>query len=219
MTEYRSKSIVGRIFTQALVVGGLVLVFATTTRAEEIENLSVQEALQLCAAFSDKSERLQCFEALAEATAPTSTATAEDNEADMVNDGDASPNVPALAETPTAEPSPATPHAARPLEDDENLTFVRGKTGDEEKRASAGKRDRSDKERKRRTLTVYRSWRNALGELRIAFTNGEIWRQTSKGTRYDPQPGDKAEIIPSMFGGWRVSLDDGRHSARMRPAN
>ncbi len=188
--------------------------------AEEIEDLSVTESLRLCAAFEDKSERLACFEALAAAAAPPARAAA-------ITDEQSAEGLPQKPETsiseaaaaslaePSTAPSDAASSAARGLEEGETLTFVRKKKGE----AEDEKKSKSADKNKRRTLTVYKSWRNGLGELRVAFTNGEIWIETSMGTDHDPQRGDLVDIKPRPFGGWQLSFQNGDYRARMRPTN
>ena len=184
----------------------------TPASAEEIKDLSVTDALRMCAAFEKKDERLACFEALASTVAPTQ----QNAEADVP---DASENTESLTDTPTRSASdtsaPTEENATRPLAEDESFTFVRTTKTERE-------RDRAKKERKQRkkhTLTVYRAWRNGAGDLRIAFTNGEIWRQSGRGTSYDPKPGEQVVMKPGLVGGWTVSMRNGSRGVRMRKMN
>ncbi len=175
--------------------------------AEEIEDLSVADALRICADFDDKDERLACFEALASTVAPTEAAEAEPNQPTVKNPADAP-----LEDAVASDAAAPEENAARPLAEDETVTFVRTTKSERERKRA----EKEQKERKKHTLTVYRAWRNAVGELRIAFTNGEIWRQSGRGTSYDPQPGEAVVMKPGLLGGWTVSMKNGRHGVRMR---
>ena len=72
--------------------------FWTPASAEEIKDLSVTDALRMCAAFEKKDERLACFEALASTVAPTQ----QNAEADVP---DASENTESTTDTPTRSAS------------------------------------------------------------------------------------------------------------------
>ncbi len=211
MTDYRAISQTGSAKSLFSALLAASFIFGATAWAEEIEDLSVTDALRLCAAFDDKDERLACFEALAAVAAPPELADADPN---APTTEDAAP--PVTAPSASVEADSPEKSAVRPLEDDESLTFVRTKKGDKKERHAKKEKKRK---RERYTLTVYKSWRNGLGELRIAFTNGEIWRQTGRGTRHDPQRGDEVVMKPGLLGGWTVSMDGGRFGVRMRPIN
>ena len=185
--------------------------WCASVSAEEIEDLSVTDALRLCAAFEDKGERLACFEALASTVAPPAeTAQGESNQSTVED-----PIADSPAETAAADANAPDENATRPLAEDESLTFVRTTKRERERKHAEKER----KKRKKYTLTVYRAWRNGVGELRIAFTNGEIWRQSGRGTSYDPQPGEEVVMKPGLVGGWTVSMKGGSHGARMRKVN
>ena len=191
------------------------------------QDYSLKEALAFCAAFEDDAERLACFEALAETAAPAGGASAP-----------ATP--PAAAEGSPETPAPAAPDAPESAPDSENdgkkkgfrvPFFGSGKEKTEDKSTettdSEEKEERfiiqraDEPEVKRREgetykAEVYRSWRNGFGELRVAFTNGEIWRQVGpKSIDYDPVPGEIAEFSPTSFGGWRIEFETGKRSLKM----
>lgn len=188
--------------------------FCATANAEEIENLSVTEALRLCAAFEEKDEKLACFEALASTVAPSSQSADAEAATDGSETSETVPDAPSAAATAASSATPEE-NATRPLAEDESLTFVRTTKSERERKRAEKER----KKRKKHTLTVYRAWRNGVGELRIAFTNGEIWRQSGKGTSYDPQSGEEVVMKPGLMGGWTVSMKGGSRGARMRKVN
>lgn len=176
---------------------------------QEYEDLTIEEALQFCAAFKNDAERLGCFEALAEsargsktdiplAESPTSDAEVAES---PTNETGAIPE--ALAETRNDDVDDTKDTASKT-----RFTFVRSDEAEQKR-----------KKRERFELTVYRAWRNAVGELRLAFTNGEIWAQAGNGARYTPQPGEKVVFKPGLLGGWTLSMDGGRFGIRARHIN
>ena len=178
--------------------------------AQVEQDVTIEEALQICAAFSDAQERLLCFEELASANAKEpsgaqSAKSAKEEPADRVaSRRNPSAKAPATENEPSESESASTEALARPLAESETLTFIRQKAS-----------EKNRKKRVKHSLTVYRTWKNAVGELRIAFTNGEIWRQIGEGMRHEPEPGDEVVFKPMLFGSWVVSFDDGRYGIRM----
>lgn len=207
-----------RGFRSSRVLTATALLFAATAapaeayfQASQYENLTVEQALRVCAAFEDKDDRLACFEALADSAGkPAPTAAAPEG----VPDGGppavaAVPEVvsPSAPAAPSPETSSGAPVAAVPAPADESprFSFVRSDAASEAKR-----------KRKRYEAIVYRAWRNPLGDIRIAMTNGDIWVQAGRGVRYTPEPGETVVLKPGLAGGWTVSMDGGKAGVRAR---
>lgn len=176
----------------------------------DYENLTVEQALQVCAAFKNKDDRLSCFEALASSTADPETAVS------------AAPPEPNIVPQPVAEappekgPPPDAPALAESVPATENAKPAKA---DKPQRFSFQRNDpakTAKRDRKKFEATVYRAWRNALGDLRIAFTNGEIWIQAGRGVNYTPKPGEIIVFKPGLAGGWTLSMDGGRAGIRAR---
>jgi hypothetical protein len=180
------------------------------------ENLTIEEALQFCAAFTDGSERLACFEALAKsaegkkaARAPMAETESPIDEPDISqNIADAPPSTTGNALAAPAGIKKPVPEDAGSSASETRFTFMRSNDAEQKR-----------KKREKYELAVYRAWRNPLGELRIAFTNGEIWAQTGDGTRYTPETGETVVFKPGLFGGWTLSMDGGRFGIRARQVN
>jgi hypothetical protein len=199
-------SMAGKSVAQILLAGvafsALSIAFAQAP-AEKYEDLSVEESLQVCAAFNDKDDRLSCFEALAASAGNPSPIAAAKPRQHPAPDSVAEPPVVATAPAPDAEEAPA--NAAEPSNVAPRFTFLRKDPVRESKR-----------NRKRYETTVYRAWRNPVGELRIAMINGDIWVQAGRGVRYTPESGEKVVLKPGLAGGWTISMDDGKAGVRAR---
>jgi hypothetical protein len=198
---------------RALTVTALLLASAAApagafSQASQYENLTVEQALRVCAAFEDKDDRLACFEALANSAgepAPTAAAPSPPS-------AETAPAVAAIpelvppassADVPVAGAPPAATTAA--VAEGPRFNFVRSDAASEAKR-----------KRKRHEATVFRAWRNPLGEIRIAMTNGDIWVQAGRGVRYTPKQGETVVLKPGLAGGWTVSMDGGKAGVRAR---
>lgn len=192
----------------AFLFAGATSPAAAFFQASQYENLTVEQALRVCAAFEDKDDRLACFEALANSAgepAPTASAPSPPS-------AETAPAVAAIPElvppaSPAEEPVSGSPPAAASTAASEGprFSFVRSDATSEAKR-----------KRKRFEATVYRAWRNPLGEIRIAMTNGDIWVQAGRGVRYTPKQGETVVLKPGLAGGWTVSMDDGKAGVRAR---
>ncbi len=222
----------------ALSLSGSMLLQCNIALAQQRvnDNLTIEEALQFCAAFEDAAERLLCFEALAEsAQAGDGTrirAEVNPNKENKEEESDLAKGV-AVAPTPELDQAPRTAAA----ESDEEtvdvqpaVTTAQGGVAEGENAQASAEAPRfrfvrsdalEEKRRKRQkhTLTVYRAWRNAVGHLRVAFTNGEIWIQSGWGTRHNPKPGDEVVLKPAWVGGWTLTMQNGRYAFRGRQLN
>lgn len=200
------------IWLHVLAIGFMVHCSDAYSQQADYQGLTIEEALQFCAAFMDDDERLACFEALAASTRSENEATSvaksvEEPDPEGPVDEAAPPSADAsaeLAERDAADESDVADEA----DSKSRFTFVR-----------SSEAEAKQKERKRFELTVYKAWRNAVGELRVAFTNGEIWIQSGQGSRYTPQPGEQILFKPGLLGGWTLSMDGGRFGIRGRRLN
>lgn len=201
-----------RVLAPAAALSALIVVAFAQAPATDYEDLSVEEALQVCAAFPDKDDRLACFEALAVSAGSSPAAAAAEPPENLAPAPVAEPPAVAAAPAPAAPTEPlagaeseAPAMAAEPSKAAPRFTFLRNDPAREAKR-----------KRKRYETTVYRAWRNPLGELRVAMINGDIWIQAGRGARYTPASGEKVVLKPGLAGGWTISMDGGKAGVRAR---
>lgn len=199
-----------RILASTAALWGLIAAAGAQEPAAKHEDLSVEEALQVCAAFRDTDDRLACFEALAaSAGSPPGTVAAKRLENLAPAPNAAPPSVAATSAAPTEPLADAEGKAPIAAADSSKaaprFTFLRDDPVREAKR-----------KRKRYETTVYRAWRSPLGALRVAMLNGDIWVQAGRGVKYTPEPGEKVVMKPGLAGGWTLSMNDGKAGFRAR---
>ena len=208
-------------FKNVFVSFGVVCLGAVMAPAHAVQDYSLKEALAFCAAFEDDAEKLACFEALANTAVPADgkgpTTTAPDSP-DVDVAPDAAPEAP-VSEKDRDRKGFRVPFFGSSKEKSEAKAPDAAVAEEKEERFIIQRADEPEVKRREREAykaEVYRSWRNGLGELRVAFTNGEIWRQVGpKSIDYDPVPGEVAAFSPTSFGGWRINFEDGKRSLKM----
>ena len=176
------------------------------------KDLSVTDAIKLCAQFEDDRERLLCFEALAKsvdakAGADSAAKPAARPQTERSPPPNTNPDVADPSPPTTSDPSPRLRSTVERDDDQAEPTFEFTRT-DSKKRK---KRDREPFEN-----AVYKSWRNGRGELRVAFKDGEIWRQVGNETVLeDPKRDEIAKFKPGLVGSWTVKFTSARKPLKM----
>ncbi|MEL7545487.1 MAG: hypothetical protein AAGJ84_02475 [Pseudomonadota bacterium] len=161
--------------------------------------------LQTCLAIPDDAERLACFDALASAVpdperAPSETAAIAPNPPQTELVPPVPPPVP-KQQVETAVTSPQEPRAqdvavqARP--------------------APPPRPAREESQRVSYDATVVQTQRDPYGKLLVKLSNGEIWKQTSRGRAFEPKIGSAAAVRQSFSGAWFVDFESTRDTVRM----
>ncbi|MEM8770562.1 MAG: hypothetical protein AAGD92_02825 [Pseudomonadota bacterium] len=219
----------------AVSLAPAILTLGSSAYAQE-EALSLEEAMKFCSQLDNSSDRLDCFEALAASV---------DTPTELPQPAASTPETP---DKPTESSKNVAEASRAPAETEQNrekrrrgirLPFFGGKDKDKsdfdvarqpsteednneaESKFIIQRSDAPELKRKRREsyeATVYRAWRNAAGELRVAFTHGEIWVQLDQSLDHEPNPGDTVEFRPMSFGSWLVYFNSAERGIPMRIA-
>ena len=169
-----------------------IVIGATLPAAAE----TLQERLAACQTISDPVERLSCFENLANeaSEAPLSEAQSapsvtQATTVEPATNAVTSTPAPAIASVQTA---PALPARKKPV---------------------ARPKPAPQNEVNRYEGLVRKAQYDATGKLLVQLTNGEIWKQTSRGQFRIPPVGSSVRVRKSFSGAWFLKFDhDGRES-------
>jgi len=179
------------------------------------KDLTLSEAVKLCATFEDDDEKLRCFEALASSVngKPRSTENVakdkNDDEEIRVTDNTSKKREKAERKRERRAAKKRKKEERLAKKEQPTFEFTRSDSSKAKRRARAAHENE-----------VYKSWRNGLDELRVAFINGEIWVQVgSKTIINDPKAGDIARITPGALGSWDIKFSGARRALRMRHSN
>lgn len=179
------KLVIVVVVKNLLLIAVASIVFAASASADP-----VAERMAQCQLIEDASDKLACFEQVADDLAnatPSDSVTAP-----------AQVSGPAVSQTSAAtatDSAPATETlAARP------------------KPISRPKPEKVE-ESSRYEAVVKRSDYTVAGKLIVELTNGEIWQQTSRGGFRLPPEGSGVRVRKSFSGAWFLKFDhDGRES-------
>lgn len=163
---------------------------------------SGNDTLQSCLTIEDDAQRLACFEAVARAApvapvaepAPSVAPTPVPAEMPEVAAGNAPAPVVAPPPAPTtqaavqARPAPPPRPKPAPRGEKKNINYV---------------------------ATVVQTERDPFGKLLVKFSNGEIWKQTSRGRAVEPKIGSSADVRQSFSGAWFIDFESTRDTVRM----
>ncbi|MGL5359157.1 MAG: hypothetical protein ACRDBI_05490 [Shewanella sp.] len=177
----------------------LTLLVAASLLASAQASASLEQSLRQCAVIADASARLSCYDKLeaslqhrastAEAhtqvqtQAPIESATQALGEAPSATLTQAQFQAHAQSQTQAQSQSHAQPQAQAQRED----SF-----GMEAKRSQDESVDKIE-------LEVSAISEDAYGALKVAFTNGQVWKQT-EGRQYPLKPGERVFIQKAAFG-------------------
>lgn len=162
--------------------------------------------LQDCLAIAEDAERLACFDAVASATAvepapapsssvappppppPASVPVIESEAPVTASVATAPPPVPAAQAAVQARPAPPPRPTPAQREERQNLNYV---------------------------ATVVQTDRDPYGKLLVKFSNGEVWKQSSRGRAVEPKIGSSADVRQSFSGAWFIDFESTRDTVRM----
>jgi hypothetical protein len=168
--------------------GVLLLTCLSTAGAQtETRTYALKDALQVCARVQDASDRLACFEQLAQ----TAASDANDHKPNGI-DG-----------APAPEPVTATGSKRAPKHSDDKSSsrYVVMRAEDyEEKTREAAPPDKATRTAYEATVLRAREYGN--GEYQVALTNGEIWKSQARAIPRPVKDGEKVELQPGAIGSW-----------------
>ncbi|MEM9740524.1 MAG: hypothetical protein AAF829_11705 [Pseudomonadota bacterium] len=63
--------------------------------------------------------------------------------------------------------------------------------------------------------SVQRAWEDPYGKILVELDNGEVWKQTTRGSRRVPNSGSVVSARRSLFGAWFFKFGDSNRETRM----
>lgn len=168
----------------------LTLITAAIMLVSVQANASIEQQLTQCAATADKLDRLICYDKLAESV-----------KADTISTQAIPATVATVAVPTTAAAIVATaPQApAAKIADD---------FGMEAKRAQENTVDKI-------YLEIQSIAEDAYGDIKVTFTNGQVWKQTD-GRKYNVKQGETVYIEKAALGSFLMGTDDRNAKVRVK---
>lgn len=166
--------------------------------------------LQDCLAIEDDAQRLACFDSVARAApavpvvepAPSVAPSPVPGETPQVTASGVPAPVVSSAPAPAVAPPPApTTQAA-----------VQARPAPPPRPKAAPRAEREDFNY---VATVVQTDRDPFGKLLVKFSNGEIWKQASRGRAVEPKIGSSADVRQSFSGAWFIDFESTRDTVRM----
>lgn len=185
------------------------------------QELSIEEALNLCMKIGNSGDRLECFEALARASAPVQSAKIEKNRPKANTATSAPSNVGSSAKADktvaglvvkTKKKRGGIFPFNRLKKSKQKYVFVKpGET-------SPSRAGRAAKPVKQVAYDakVLRAWRNAVDDLYVALDNGEVWKHADPGHPRLPKPNAVIHMKPGMAGAWFMAFANRSPRIRVR---
>ncbi len=183
---------------QALLTLGLAL-FAVTAEGQSLET-----SLKDCQAIAQADLKLACFERLADSVSQ-SEAGAPPSPANSAGAG--TPDT--LAGNPPVSPGPAI--AAGQDEPAVNVATTPAPAPRSREELFPEPASKPSSYR----ATIRRAEHSPHGKLYVQLTNGEVWKQTSRGEFALPGPGTPVTVSRSALGAWFLDFDDIGDEIRM----
>lgn len=168
----------------------LTLITAAIMLVSVQANASIEQQLTQCAATADKLDRLICYDKLAESV-----------KADTIRTQTIPTTVATVAVPTTAAAIVATaPQApAAKIADD---------FGMEAKRVQENTVDKI-------YLEIQSIAEDAYGDIKVTFTNGQVWKQTD-GRKYNVKQGETVYIEKAALGSFLMGTDDRNAKVRVK---
>ncbi|MCU7975163.1 hypothetical protein L5M43_07755 [Shewanella sp. SW36] len=168
----------------------LTLITAAIMLVSVQANASIEQQLTQCAATADKLDRLICYDKLAESV-----------KADTISTQAIPATVATVAVPTTAAAIVATaPQApAAKIADD---------FGMEAKRVQENTVDKI-------YLEIQSIAEDAYGDIKVTFTNGQVWKQTD-GRKYNVKQGETVYIEKAALGSFLMGTDDRNAKVRVK---
>lgn len=168
----------------------LTLIMAAIMLVPVQANASIEQQLTQCATTADKLDRLICYDKLAESV-----------KADTISTQTIPTTVATVAVPTTAAAIVATaPQApAAKIADD---------FGMEAKRVQENTVDKI-------YLEIQSIAEDAYGDIKVTFTNGQVWKQTD-GRKYNVKQGETVYIEKAALGSFLMGTDDRNAKVRVK---
>lgn len=168
----------------------LTLITAAIMLVSVQANASIEQQITQCAATADKLDRLICYDKLAESV-----------KADTISTQAIPATVATVAVPTTAAAIVATaPQApAAKIADD---------FGMEAKRVQENTVDKI-------YLEIQSIAEDAYGDIKVTFTNGQVWKQTD-GRKYNVKQGETVYIEKAALGSFLMGTDDRNAKVRVK---
>ena len=166
----------------------LTLITAAIMLVSVQANASIEQQLTQCAATADKLDRLICYDKLAESVKAGTINT------QVIPATVATVAVPAAAIVATVPQAPAAKIA-----DD---------FGMEAKRVQENTVDKI-------YLEIQSIAEDAYGDIKVTFTNGQVWKQTD-GRKYNVKQGETVYIEKAALGSFLMGTDDRNAKVRVK---
>lgn len=157
---------------------------------------SVEQGLAQCATVQDKLDRLICYDTLAESVAKMPAATVAQPQAAAPVAAVAAP-APVVPATVSAAPVAPVSQAAPTVEE------------------SFGKVKKTEAEPERIELVISAVDTDAYNNLKISFTNGQVWKQTD-GRKFKLKSGESVYIEKGALGAFYLGLESRNTTIRVK---
>ncbi|GCF89869.1 hypothetical protein [Shewanella sp. M-Br] len=168
----------------------LTLITAAIMLVSVQANASIEQQLTQCAATSDKLDRLICYDKLAESV-----------KADTISTQAIPATVAIVAVPTTAAAIVATAPQAPAAKIADNF-------GMEAKRVQENTVDKI-------YLEIQSIAEDAYGDIKVTFTNGQVWKQTD-GRKYNVKQGETVYIEKAALGSFLMGTDDRNAKVRVK---
>lgn len=168
----------------------LTLITAAIMLVSVQANASIEQQLTQCAATADKLDRLICYDKLAESV-----------KADTISTQAIPATVATVAVPTTAAAIVATAPQAPAAKIADNF-------GMEAKRVQENTVDKI-------YLEIQSIAEDAYGDIKVTFTNGQVWKQTD-GRKYNVKQGETVYIEKAALGSFLMGTDDRNAKVRVK---
>lgn len=168
----------------------LTLITAAIMLVSVQANASIEQQLTQCAATADKLDRLICYDKLAESV-----------KADTISTQAIPATVAIVAVPTTAAAIVATAPQAPAAKIADNF-------GMEAKRVQENTVDKI-------YLEIQSIAEDAYGDIKVTFTNGQVWKQTD-GRKYNVKQGETVYIEKAALGSFLMGTDDRNAKVRVK---
>lgn len=168
----------------------LTLITAAIMLVSVQANASIEQQLTQCAATADKLDRLICYDKLAESVKADTIST------------QAIPATVAIVAVPTTAAAIVATAPQAPT------AKIADDFGMEAKRVQENTVDKI-------YLEIQSIAEDAYGDIKVTFTNGQVWKQTD-GRKYNVKQGETVYIEKAALGSFLMGTDDRNAKVRVK---
>lgn len=168
----------------------LTLITAAIMLVSVQANASIEQQLSQCAATADKLDRLICYDKLAESV-----------KADTIS----TQTIPTTVATVAV---PTTAAAIVAIAPQAPAAKIADDFGMEAKRVQENTVDKI-------YLEIQSIAEDAYGDIKVTFTNGQVWKQTD-GRKYNVKQGETVYIEKAALGSFLMGTDDRNAKVRVK---